>query len=258
MSPGDGPAWKQYQADVAEFFTSIGIPATTDVLLAGVRGTHAIDVVARPTVAGRELLWIVECKFWKRPVPKEKILTLHAIAQDVGADGAYVMAEAGYQSGALQCARATNLMLTSLKDLCETARVDVAIRGLRELLGRSRGLEKRYWAIPKSVRILGGLRRLVGVAGPPSIRERIAAVQAGCIELIVSGVVPLADEGPRDLVGWHSMLCAELDDCERLIADVEERWGAGDPSLAGPAPVDPEHAKCVRRVEEMIDMGSDD
>lgn len=107
MPRHDAPAWKQYQEAVAKFFRSIGIAADADVTLAGARGTHAVDVVARPTVAGQELLWIIECKLWKRPVPKEKILAVQAIAQDVGADRAYVMAEAGYQSGGF-AVRASN------------------------------------------------------------------------------------------------------------------------------------------------------
>jgi hypothetical protein len=77
------PSWREYQEQAAEFFRSIGLDAIVDVTLAGARGTHAIDVVVTGDRAGIERLWIVECKQWKRPVGKDRVLTLSGVVGDV-------------------------------------------------------------------------------------------------------------------------------------------------------------------------------
>jgi hypothetical protein len=63
------------------------------------------------------MTWLVECKAWSSAVPKEKVFALRTIVEDTGADRGFVMAEKGYQSGALEAARLTNVMLTSRADL---------------------------------------------------------------------------------------------------------------------------------------------
>ena len=92
--------WEQYQHQAAELLRELGFSADVNASLTEPNGTvHAIDVVARRTVAGVKLLWIVECKFWNRRVPMEKVAALKAIVDAVGADRGLVMSESGFQSG---------------------------------------------------------------------------------------------------------------------------------------------------------------
>lgn len=97
----------------------------------------------------------------------------------------------------------------------------------------------------------------MGVVGPPGPRERIGAVKSRCLELIVAGVVPVAEGEPSDLVEWHRLLVEELEACEQRVAEVEARWQAGDPELAGPAPLSPAIEAYVKRVEQMMDRAQD-
>ncbi len=69
---------------------------------------------------GISFAWVVECKNWKTSVPKEKVATLTAILQDVGADRGFLLSETGFQSGALRMAAKANITLTSLADLAST------------------------------------------------------------------------------------------------------------------------------------------
>ena len=113
--------WKQYEEDVASFFRSLGYEATTNVTVEGARGKHDVDVLVSFRAAGQTVTWIIECKQWKRPVPKERVVILDGIAKDIGADRGILVAESGYQAGAIRIAERSNVTLTSLADLQENA-----------------------------------------------------------------------------------------------------------------------------------------
>ena len=128
--------WKEYQEQAAEFFRSLGLNAETDVCVSGARAKHDVDVMVsfdRFGIAGR---WIVECKLWSSRVPKEKVLALQAIVQDVGADKGILLSETGFQAGAVASAQSTNIMLADLATLQEIAADE--IEGMRWLNSREK------------------------------------------------------------------------------------------------------------------------
>jgi hypothetical protein len=157
--------WSEYQEEVAQFFRDLGLTAETNAEIAGVRTTHKIDVVVRSKHAGFALMWLVECKQWKSPVPKEKVFALRSIVEDTGSDRGFIMAESGYQSGALEAARLTNTLLTSLRDLREPLAYELGTTKVESLWVRCDSCRSRYWAIDKQDRIDLGLRPDVGAAG---------------------------------------------------------------------------------------------
>lgn len=233
-------AWNDYQEEVAVFFRSLGLDASTNVTLQGVRTTHDIDVVVRSRQVGLDVSWLVECKAWRTRVPKEKVLALRAIVDDVGADRGLMMAEHGYQSGALEAARRTNIVLTSLADLRETASFDLGEAKLASLLLRVTACRERYWAIAKADRIDFGLRPDPMSSGY-SAAEVVAAVQATVVHAMTRGFplnyerhraamsvyggdlrADLADPGavntPWDL---FAVLDSELVELEHLLDEAE-------------------------------------
>ncbi|MFC9664270.1 restriction endonuclease [Nocardia sp. NPDC127606] len=111
------PAWRDFQESAASFYRSLGLVAETDVTLDGVRGRHDIDVTVRGARAGVEFLWIIECKLWRRRVPKSAVATLSSIVQDVGADRGIMLSNSGFQTGAPSLAYMSNVTLTSLETL---------------------------------------------------------------------------------------------------------------------------------------------
>lgn len=152
------PAWRQYQEEVAAFFRGLGLQADTDSPADGVRTGHDIDVIVTGQFAGFTIRWLVECKRWRYRVTKEKVLVLRSIVADTGADRGFIMAEAGYQRGALEAARLANVELTSLADLREVCAHELALERLRHQVRRVDELKGRYWTLPKSFRIETGLR----------------------------------------------------------------------------------------------------
>ncbi|WP_068707935.1 restriction endonuclease [Oerskovia enterophila] len=154
--------WFDYQEEVAEFFRSLGLDAKTNVTIPGVRTDHDIDVVVSGRSVAFEFRWLVECKSWKARIPKEKVLALRMIVDDTGSERGVLMAEKGYQAGALQAARSANIELTSLADLKETLSHEIGIMKVKSILPRVRSCQGRYWALDKAFRIEHDLRPDVG------------------------------------------------------------------------------------------------
>lgn len=73
--------WQEYQEEVAAFFRSLGLDATTNRRVQGVRTSHDIDVFVRWHFVGFDVIWIVECKHWSAPVPDRAIGRNHAVAR---------------------------------------------------------------------------------------------------------------------------------------------------------------------------------
>ena len=117
--------WQDYQKAVAEFFQDRGCTACVEEKIKGARATHSIDVYVTFRQLGKECRWIIECKLWKGRVKKENVLTLKSIVEDVGADCGIIFCENGFQSGAMEAARHTNILLQeSLEDFENTVRLD--------------------------------------------------------------------------------------------------------------------------------------
>ncbi|MDE1160624.1 MAG: restriction endonuclease [Acidobacteriaceae bacterium] len=150
--------WQDYQKEVAAFFQSLGLEAETDANLQGVRTSHAIDVVVRSRHAGFTITWIVECKHWSRPISKLHVLGLREIVADLGVDRGILVSESGFQSGAIEAAKLTNVHVNSLATLRDQSELELSAMRLRELFDRVEICRKRYWDISKGVRIDCGLR----------------------------------------------------------------------------------------------------
>ena len=114
--------WREYQEEAAAVFRRQGCTAEVEAKIRGVRAEHEIDVYVSFLRYGIECKWIIECKLWNSRVPKEKILALKSIVEDVGADRGIIISEQGFQPGAYDAARGANITLvTSLVDFERTA-----------------------------------------------------------------------------------------------------------------------------------------
>lgn len=160
--------WEQYQEEIAAYLACLGFETKTNETLHGVRSTHKIDVTARYTKAGLSQLWIVECKFWKRAVPKEKVGTLLQVVDDIGANRGLFVTEHGFQSGAIAAARQTNITLVTFDELRASSAEELRALRVRniadqvsDLLGRLDDLEIR--------RPVGFCRELAVLDYPPGV-----------------------------------------------------------------------------------------
>ncbi len=183
-------AWHDYQERAADFFRALGMGATVDERVEGARGQHDVDVVVRATRAGIQQVWIVECKWWQRPVDKEPIAALATIVQDVGADRGIMLSEKGFQAGAIRLASSSNITLTSLADLSESAEaVDLPIRAAT-LMG--------VWALDALGSLLQPLNR------PDSGHDEIADLSTLVRQLEREVLDPEKPKNSEDLSRYHA------------------------------------------------------
>jgi restriction system protein len=226
--------WSDYQEEAAEFFRSIGLEANTNVAINGVRTSHDVDVVVRSNHVGFDLLWLVECKHWKTPVSKLHVLALREIISDTGADRGILMAEKGFQSGALEAAQLTNVQLTSLADLKVSAGHALGMAELRVIQERADQCRTRYWKLSKDTRIKYGLRQPVAARGGYTAND-VLQIANYVLNYAFSRGFPIIDDGTniwvRGLAHDDSINLAKtpaelIKNLEPLIADLEQRLDA--------------------------------
>lgn len=150
--------WYQFQEEICDYFESIGASAETNVTVKGVRTSHDIDVLVKTKFLGEDLTWIIEAKKWKKRVNKLQVLGLRTIADDIGADRAFIISEAGFQSGAFEASENTNVKLKTFNELKDDTRELVEGEIIKTYIKRLELLEIRYWSHSKSIRKEYGLR----------------------------------------------------------------------------------------------------
>ncbi|GAA0689986.1 hypothetical protein GCM10009104_15710 [Marinobacterium maritimum] len=150
--------WFTFQERIKDHFVSIGADAETNVRIQGVRTVHDIDVLVRTKYLGEDLTWIVEAKHWKSKVTKAQVLTLRSIVDDVGADRGFIVSLAGFQSGAMDASKNTNVTLKTFEQLKAHTKEVVESEILKAYKERLGIIEDRYWSHAKRVRIEYGLR----------------------------------------------------------------------------------------------------
>ena len=226
--------WKDYQFEVSQFFTGLGFEADTDVRLQGVRTRHDIDVVVRSQHAGFTIMWLLECKHWQTRVSKLHVLALREIVADTGADRGILLCEAGFQIGAIEAAALTNVQLTSLANVQQTARFQILAMRLHELYDRIETCRKKYWDIPKDERVKYGLRCDVPDFGYSG--ARVIDVVAELVTKALRGVYPIECESifvyvtkgfPRYLDGPEKVIAV----AEPLIVELEGKIADYDSML---------------------------
>ncbi|MDG6108285.1 restriction endonuclease [Dactylosporangium aurantiacum] len=84
--------------------------------LEGLDGTYVMDVTARFQLAGMDFLILFECKRHKDPVKRSDVQVLLTKLQSTGAQKGVVVAATGFQSGAIEFAKAHGIACVRLVD----------------------------------------------------------------------------------------------------------------------------------------------
>lgn len=116
--------WRDYQRAAAKIFRDLGCTVEIGAKIDGARGTHEIDVYVTFIQHGIECHWAIECKLWKTRVKKRNVMEFKGVVDDIGADRGIMFSEKGFQQGALQVARHTNILLQeSLEEFRRTVSI---------------------------------------------------------------------------------------------------------------------------------------
>jgi hypothetical protein len=180
-------SWKKFQKDVVEFFHSLGCDATEDTVVAGVRAKHKIDVFVRFKRFGIEIKWVIECKYWNTSIPKEKVLVLAAIVDDVGADRGILISKVGFQSGAIRAAQVSNITLTSLEELKEISQGDLISALLQTLETKVIQLKDSFFSLFASEDINERGFRMSYLVPKPGIDGNVVTRSIGELAFLENG-----------------------------------------------------------------------
>jgi restriction system protein len=85
-------------------------------LVQGVDGDYAIDVTARFSALEVDFLVLVECKYYKENIKRDTVLELHSKIQSTGAQKGILFSTSGFQSGAIEFAKAHGIALIQVSD----------------------------------------------------------------------------------------------------------------------------------------------
>lgn len=152
------PDWYKFQEKICDHFNSLGAISETNITLQGVRTKHDIDILIKTKFLGQNITWIVEAKKWSKKVNKLHVLGLRTIINDIGADKGFIISEIGFQSGAIEAAKNSNISLTTFDELFKETRHFIQDEILNSYKKRLIILENRYWSHNKSIRKDYGLR----------------------------------------------------------------------------------------------------
>lgn len=92
--------WRDLQRKVAQIFRESGCEAEIEYDVETVRGTVNVDVWASDREVSPPLLYLAECKYWRRAVPKTVVHAFRTVVHDSGAHVGYVISSSGFQLGA--------------------------------------------------------------------------------------------------------------------------------------------------------------
>lgn len=104
--------WKELQVFVYKLFSQLGYVSELEKKIQSVRNTIEIDVYAERRVYGYDSeKIIIECKNWSNNIPQEVVHSVRTVAEDVGANKAYIIAKKGFQKGAINATNNTVVKL---------------------------------------------------------------------------------------------------------------------------------------------------
>jgi len=105
--------WRDLQNKVSEILSESGFDVEVQRKTKTVRGTVEIDVYAENKVQIPNTINIIECKNWNTAVPQEKIHAFYSVVQNIGANLGLLISKSGFQSGAYEAVKNTNIRLLS-------------------------------------------------------------------------------------------------------------------------------------------------
>lgn len=103
--------WVDLQNEVSKIFLECGFESETPKIIETVRGKVEIDVYAIDSSLKPELVYLCECKHWKSAVPQTIIHSFRTVVSDFGANWGLIISLNGYQSGAFEATKNTNIKL---------------------------------------------------------------------------------------------------------------------------------------------------
>lgn len=145
--------WFIYQERICEHLNQLGFNASTNKTIQGVRTKHDLDIYAEIFIAGQKVIWVIEAKYWNKKVSKLHVLALRSIIDDIGADKGFIISKKGFQKGALEANKNTDINLITFDEFISQTIDETYYYQLSFVKERIRYLYIKYFAHSKKTRI---------------------------------------------------------------------------------------------------------
>ncbi len=116
IESGQPDSWRDLQNGVARILRECGFDSKTEVLVTTVRGDVEVDVVATDACTQPPVKIAIECKKWGRRVPKTVVHSFRTVVADAGFNTGLIVANGGFQRGAVGAADCSNVLLLDWND----------------------------------------------------------------------------------------------------------------------------------------------
>ncbi|MFM5527711.1 restriction endonuclease [Aeromonas veronii] len=110
--------WKDLQLKVCQLFNEMDYETEIEktIELAG-RGKKEVDVFIKDPSASHNQIYLVECKHWNSRVNQDVVHGFKTVMEGAGASTGYIVSKKGFQTGAYEAIRYTNIQLLTFEEL---------------------------------------------------------------------------------------------------------------------------------------------
>ena len=119
INPSLPKDWRDLQIQVEKIMKESGLIAESEKDIETVRGIVNIDVYAEDTSQRPKTIYLCECKFWQKAIPKSVVHSFRTVVNDFGANWGLIISSHGFQSGTFAAAANTNIRLLTWKEFQE-------------------------------------------------------------------------------------------------------------------------------------------
>ena len=109
-------SWETLELTVNKILNQCGLNSERGRLIATARGTVNIDVFAQDYKSTPAVEYLIECKYWNTEIPQTVIHSFRTVVNDYGAQYGLIIAKKGFQSGAYEAIKNTNIRLLSWQE----------------------------------------------------------------------------------------------------------------------------------------------
>ncbi|MEZ5044115.1 MAG: restriction endonuclease [Saprospiraceae bacterium] len=116
QSPVD---WQDLQIKTSQILSDIGYACEIEKNIETVRGIVNVDVYAENKSTQPNQVLIAECKNWNNNIPKSVVHSFRTVISDSGANFGLIVSKIGFQEGAKEAAKKSNILLFSWEEFQE-------------------------------------------------------------------------------------------------------------------------------------------
>lgn len=111
--------WQDLEEAVARILEESSLRVERKRVIETVRGNVEIDVFATDEHHAPPITYLCECKHWKTRVPQNVVHSFRTVVADFGANYGLLISSVGFQDGAFEAAKNTNIRLLSWNEFQE-------------------------------------------------------------------------------------------------------------------------------------------